>query len=62
MTDALNNATLPLRLALANKGFAAVREDPHLRTGLNVYRGPLTYKAVAESLGLPFSPIEQAAA
>ena len=41
---------------------AAVLENPHLRAGLNVYRGRLTYKAVAESLGLPFSPIDQAAA
>lgn len=61
-SHALNNATLPFGLALANKGFAAVLENPHLRAGLNVYRGRLTYKAVAESLGLPFSPIDQAAA
>ncbi|MCS3765613.1 MULTISPECIES: alanine dehydrogenase [Bradyrhizobium] len=61
-SQALNNATLPFGLALANKGFAAVLENPHLRAGLNVYRGRLTCKAVAESLGLPFSPIEQAAA
>ncbi|ANW03089.1 alanine dehydrogenase [Bradyrhizobium icense] len=61
-SQALNNATLPFGLALASKGFAAVLENPHLRAGLNVYRGRLTYKAVAESLGLPFSPIEQAAA
>ncbi|MGL9623194.1 alanine dehydrogenase [Bradyrhizobium sp. U531] len=61
-SHALNNATLPFGLALAKKGFAAVLENPHLRAGLNVYRGRLTYKAVAESLGLPFSPIEQAAA
>ncbi|MGY3237992.1 alanine dehydrogenase [Bradyrhizobium sp. USDA 4472] len=61
-SQALNNATLPFGLALANKGFSAVLENPHLRTGLNVHRGRLTYKAVAESLGLPFSPIEQAAA
>ncbi|XIA67506.1 alanine dehydrogenase [Bradyrhizobium sp. TZ2] len=61
-SQALNNATLPFGLALAGKGFAAVRENPHLRAGLNVYGGRLTYKAVAESLGLPFSPIEQAAA
>jgi len=61
-SQALNNATLPFGLALAKKGFAAVLEDPHLRAGLNVYRGRLTYKAVAESLGLPFSPIEKAAA
>ncbi len=56
-SHALNNATLPLGLALANKGFAAVIDDPHLRAGLNVYRGRVTYRAVAESLGLPFSPI-----
>jgi alanine dehydrogenase len=61
-SQALNNATLPFGLALANKGFSAVLENPHLRAGLHVHRGRLTYKAVAESLGLPFSPIEQAAA
>lgn len=61
-SHALNNATLPFGLALANKGFAAVLENPHLRAGLNVYHGRLTYEAVAESLGLPFFPIEQAAA
>lgn len=61
-SQALNNATLPFGLALANKGFSAVLESPHLRAGLNVHRGRLTYKAVAESLGLPFLPIEQAAA
>jgi alanine dehydrogenase len=56
-SHALNNATMPFSLALANKGFAAVIDDPHLRAGLNVYRARLTYRAVAESLGLPFSPI-----
>ncbi|MCA1515601.1 alanine dehydrogenase [Bradyrhizobium sp. NBAIM01] len=61
-SQALNNATLPFGLALANNGFSAVLENPHLRAGLNVHRGRLTYRAVAESLGLPFSPIEQAAA
>ncbi|KRQ93600.1 alanine dehydrogenase [Bradyrhizobium valentinum] len=61
-SHALNNATLPFGLALANRGLAAALEDPHLRAGLNVYRGRLTYRAVAESLGLPFAPIEQAAA
>lgn len=60
-SQALNNATLPFGLALAKKGFAAVLENPHLRAGLNVYRGRLTHRAVAESLGLSFSPIENAA-
>ena len=61
-SQALNNATLPFGLALANKGFAAVLDDPHLRAGLNVHRGRLTSRPVAESLGLPCSPIEQVAA
>ena len=61
-SQALNNATLPFGLALAQKGFAAAIEDPHLRAGLNVHRGRLTYKAVAESFGLSFSPVEDAVA
>ncbi|CAN7725756.1 alanine dehydrogenase [Bradyrhizobium sp. LjRoot220] len=60
-SQALNNATLPFGLALANKGFAAVLENPHLRAGLNVYRGRLTCEPVARSLGMPFSPIERTA-
>ena len=61
-SQALNNATLPFGLTLANKGFAATIENPHLRAGLNVHRGRLTHKAVAESLGLSFSPVEDAVA
>jgi len=57
-SQALNNATLPFGLALANQGFAAVTQDPHLRAGLNVHRGRITNKAVAESLGLRYPPIE----
>lgn len=57
-SHALNNATLPFGLLLANKGFAAVMENPHLRNGLNVHRGRITNKAVAESLGLEFAPVE----
>ncbi|MDP1640380.1 MAG: alanine dehydrogenase [Hyphomicrobium sp.] len=54
-TFALNNATLPFVLALANKGtVAALRSDPHLLAGLNVYEGKITYPAVAEALGLKF--------
>jgi alanine dehydrogenase len=51
-THALNNATLPFVLALADHGAAeAMRRDPHLRNGLNVARGLVTEPAVAESLG-----------
>ena len=54
-TFALNNATLPFVLALANKGFArALEDDTHLAQGLNIHRGKVTHKAVATALGLPF--------
>jgi alanine dehydrogenase len=54
-TFALNNATLPFTLALAEKGpEAAMKANPHLMAGLNVYKGTLTYKAVAEAQKLPF--------
>ena len=61
-SQALNNATLPFGLALANKGFAAVLEDPHLRAGLNVHQGRITCRAVADSLGLSYAAIEGAIA
>jgi alanine dehydrogenase len=57
---ALNNATLPFGLALAKHGLDAMRADAHLRNGLNVHRGQLTSKPVADSLGLPFVAPEQA--
>jgi alanine dehydrogenase len=60
-TIALNNATLPFTLALANKGHrVALAEDPHLKNGLNVAGGKITYKAVAEAHGLPYAPAEEA--
>jgi alanine dehydrogenase len=55
-SHALNNATLPFGLQIARLGFAAVTQNPHLRAGLNVHRGRITNKAVAESLGLSCSP------
>jgi alanine dehydrogenase len=53
-SHALNHATLPFGLALADHGLAALARNPHLRAGLNVHRGKITHKAVAESLGLAF--------
>ena len=51
-TMALNNATLPFGLALANKGpKRAMLEDKHLLNGLNVHKGKVTYKAVVDALG-----------
>jgi alanine dehydrogenase len=62
-TFALNNATLPFILALADKGYRrALSEDAHLRNGLNVHRGKLTYEAVATSLGLPYTSAASAIA
>jgi alanine dehydrogenase len=48
---ALNNATLHHGLQLADKGVKALIDDPHLRNGLNVHKGRITNRAVAESLG-----------
>jgi alanine dehydrogenase len=51
-TMALNNATLPFGLALANKGAKqAMLDDAHLLAGLNVHKGLVTYKAVVDALG-----------
>ncbi len=59
-SHALNNATLRYGLALADQGLDALREDVHLRNGLNVHRGQVTYSAVANAMDLPFVPAEQA--
>lgn len=60
-TIALNNATLPFTLALANKGHRrALAEDPHLKNGLNVAGGKVAYKAVADAHGLSYVPPEEA--
>jgi alanine dehydrogenase len=53
---ALNNATLPFVHALADRGLAALGDDPHLAAGLNVHRGAVTHAAVADALGLPCRP------
>jgi alanine dehydrogenase len=55
-TLALNNVTLPFVAALANKGpDRAMKEDPHLRAGLNVAAGKVTYREVAEATGHPYT-------
>ena len=50
-SEALNNATLPFTLALADKGVAALDDDPHLANGLNVAGGKIRYQAVIDALG-----------
>ncbi len=59
-TYALNNATLPFVLDLADKGWRqALRDNPHLRNGLNVAGGKITCQAVARALDLPHTPAEE---
>ena len=54
-TYALNNATLPFVLNIANKGAkAALKADPHLAEGLTVADGKIAHEAVAHDLDLPF--------
>jgi len=60
-TFALNNATLPFALALADKGpKQAMLDDPHLLEGLNVHNGMVTYEDVARDLGYDYVPAKAA--
>lgn len=59
-SHALNNATMPFGLALANKGLDALMDDPHLRNGLNVHKGKITNLAVAEALEISMHTPEKA--
>ena len=55
---ALNNATLPFALKIANLGAEeAMRQDPHLANGLNVSGGKIRHEAVAEALDLSYEPV-----
>ncbi len=58
-THALSNATTPYALELANKGFLrAVKENPALAKGVNVYKGAITYEAVADAFGMEYTPLD----
>ena len=60
-TFALNNATLPFAVVLANKGTQkACSDNPHLRSGLNIYSGQVTHRAVAMALRLKYQDPQQA--
>ena len=59
-SHALNNATLPFGLQLAAKGTGALIDNPHLRAGLNVHKGMVTYEAVAQALSVDYVPAEEA--
>jgi alanine dehydrogenase len=59
-TMALNNATMPFAVALANKGVnQALKDDRHLMNGLNVYAGKVTYQAVAQALNYDYTPANE---
>lgn len=59
-TMALSNVTLRYIAELADLGLiAALQQDPALARGVNVYRGQVTYRAVAESLDLPYKELSQ---
>jgi alanine dehydrogenase len=58
-TFALNNATIAPGLALADHGWrAAMRANPHLKAGLNVAGGKVTFEAVAKGLGDEYTPAD----
>lgn len=57
-TQALENATLPFTLDIANKGYKkAIADDKNLKNGLNIIDGKVTYKAVSEALGYKYYQI-----
>ncbi|MBT8363480.1 MAG: alanine dehydrogenase, partial [Deltaproteobacteria bacterium] len=58
-TIALTNATLPYAVQIASKGWQrAMIENPEIKLGANVMKGKVTYKAVADTFGLEYTPIE----
>lgn len=57
-TYALTNATLPYILKLANLGIEAFKQDIALVKGVNIFKGKITCKAVADALGMDFAPLE----
>jgi alanine dehydrogenase len=62
-TKALTNVTLPYVEAIADKGVArAIGEDPALAKGVNTLGGAITYEAVADAHGMPYTPLADVAA
>ncbi|HUP48807.1 MAG TPA: alanine dehydrogenase [Thermoanaerobaculia bacterium] len=58
-TIALTNATLPYTRRIANLGFQKAIEEPGFAEGVNVYKGAITYRAVAESQNRPFQALKE---
>ena len=60
-TMALNKATLPLLIKLADQGYKkTLQEDKNYLAGLNVYKGKITYKGVSDAFNLDYSPADKA--
>ena len=60
-TMALNKATLPLLLKIADQGYKkTLQENKNFLAGLNVHKGKITFKGVAEALNLKYTPAEEA--
>lgn len=58
-TKALTNSTLPYALEIADKGYKkAVKENPEIAKGINVYRGKVTHKGVSDAFDLVYEPLE----
>ena len=57
---ALNNATLPYALALADDPISSLFRDKNLQNGLNVHKGKVTYKAVADALKYQYVAADEA--
>jgi alanine dehydrogenase len=57
-TYALTNATLPYVVALADRGLDAVRADPALAKGVNVYKGAVVYEPVAQAHGMEYVALD----
>jgi alanine dehydrogenase len=60
-TYALTNATMPFVISIASRGVqGAIAADPGLKQGVNVVAGAVTYQPVAEAVGVPYVPVDQA--
>ena len=59
-TLALTNATLPYAVKIANEGYVnAMMNHPDIARGMNIIKGDVVHKAVAESVGLPYIPLKK---
>jgi len=58
-TKALTNATLPYALEISQKGYKkAALENPEIAKGINIIKGKVTYKGVAEAFDLKHTPLD----